>query len=105
MRDLITRGGMRWLLGVALTCAATWMQPAMSAAQTTASASGVLYETLEAPPGEFQTNGARILPGAFIPTGERLAQATETGSVQGSGALEWMTGDMTVHAQSRVPVD
>lgn len=93
-----------WTIGAVLTVAVVFGGATAVHAET-AAARGVLYETLEAPPGEFQTSGARILPGAFLPTGERLAQGTERGSINGYGSLAWMTGQIEVNAQSRVPVD
>lgn len=93
----------RWLIGATLTCAVAFAGAAVVQAQDVAV--GVLYETLEAPSGELQTGGARVMPGVILPAGERLAQATEAGTVRGFGALEFLSGDIKVQAQSRVPLD
>jgi hypothetical protein len=93
---------------IALATAAALITLPVPAAAQTGVAHGILYEILEAPTGEFQTNGARQMPGVFKPgpdTFERLAQATERGFVQGQGTLEWMTGELIVQAQSRIPFD
>jgi len=95
---------LRWMIGLVLAGALLALSPATALAQSGV-AQGVLYEVLEAPPAEFTPSGARIMPGVILPTGQRLAQATETGTLQGSGSLAFLTGAVSVHAQSRVPVD
>ena len=95
---------LRWMIGLVLAGALLALSPATALAQSGV-AQGVLYEVLEAPPAEFTPSGARIMPGVILPIGIRLAQATETGTLQGSGTLEFLTGSVTVQAQSRVPVD
>lgn len=101
---------MKWKPGVLLVGALLALNPASGLAQTSVSATGVaqgvLYETLEAPPAEFTPSGARIMPGVILPSSlERLAQAKEAGTLAGSGTLEFLTGNVTVTAQSRVPFD
>ena len=82
------------------------LSPSPSLAETvTGTAQGVLYEVLEAPGAEFTPSGARIMPGVILPSGDRLAQAEEAGTLSGSGTLAFLTGDVTVNAQSRVPFD
>src|SRR3990172_2996387 len=89
------------LLGVVL-----WTAPV--AAQQTATAT--LYENLEAPGGEIQTNGARTMPGVIrvTPDGfERLAQATETGTITSGATIFGLasdTGTIVAHGQSRIPI-
>ncbi|MBI4610285.1 MAG: hypothetical protein HY726_14900 [Candidatus Rokubacteria bacterium] len=95
---------LRWMIGLLVASGVLVLSPVTTLAQTGV-AQGVLYEVLEAPPAEFTPSGARIMPGVILPIGIRLAQATETGTLQGSGTLEFLTGSVTVQAQSRVPVD
>jgi len=67
-------------------------------------AQGVLYETLESPPAHAATMGP--LPGVYnAGTGERMAEAKETGDIQGWGSLAGFSGEMVVQGQSRVPFD
>lgn len=89
------------LLVAALLLALT---PATALAWTGVS-QGVLLEVLESPPAHAAPGGPTI-PGAFPPgIGGRLAQATEAGTLVGSETLAFLTGDIEVHAQSRIPVD
>lgn len=80
------------------------LSPAVGRAQTGV-ATGTLHEVRESPPAHAAPGGPTI-PGAFPPgIGGRLAQATQSGSLVGSGSLKFLTGDIEIQAQSRIPVD
>lgn len=78
--------------------------PSLAVAQTGV-ASGALLEVRESPPPQAVGAGPDM-PGNF-PTGigGRLAEATEVGSLAGSGTLAFLTGQVELHAQSRIPFD
>jgi hypothetical protein len=96
----------RWRRALSLLLAGSLgvLAPATPTWAATGLAQGVLYETLENPPAHAAPLGP--LPGTYNPaTGERQAQASETGTLQGTGTLGSLTGSIQVHAGSRVPFD
>ncbi len=74
-------------------------------------ASGALLEVLESPPA-LAAPGGPTMPGAFSPGiggqfgtfAARIAEATESGSLSGCGTLSGLSGNIEVHAQSRIPL-
>lgn len=96
------RTGRVWMLGLFVAGLLLALSPPAAWAGI---ATATLYETMESPPAHAAPGGPDI-PGTFPPgIGGRLATATEAGIIQGSGDLGFLTGNMTVHAQSRVGID
>lgn len=84
------------LLAIGLLIA---LSPAIALALTPV-AGGILLEVLESPPPHAAPGGP-TMPGTFPPgIGGRLAQATLVGSLAG---IPLLTGEVELHAQSRVP--
>lgn len=89
-----------WKVGLLAAGLLLALSPATAPAQTPV-AFGALLEVLESPPPQAAPGGP-TMPGTFPPgIGGRLAQATLVGSLQGGHPL--LTGEVELHAQSRVP--
>lgn len=96
---MFTKTHLGWMVGLLVIGLVLALSPTIALAQTPV-AGGTLLEVLESPPPHAAPGGP-TMPGTFPPgIGARLAQATLVGSLAG---ISLLTGEVELHAQSRVP--